>query len=410
MKSAIATVPRRNRQLLWFVLVLGFLEGAVINFLPVTFPIFKNVFGATLEEMGRTQALFFSSSLIFSAIGGWCIGRLGVRLVATTSVLILALALSAIGGVPSFQAVLAGAFCLGLAVTSIVVVCFTIINDFFPAQRQSIFFLFAIGEGAGATIGPAALGRWLNLAEAGQASWQTGYFIAAGFSLVLALWSLRLRRTSLLRAAGGGANVETSLGIMRNVLSKPAIYIIGLAMFLHTVAQVGMVSWIGQLHQKKLGIGAGMAADFISLNSAGFFVGRLAFGWLTARRKIPELLVLTVCAAMGTLGFVGAIAASNYAAGLLCFALAGVFISADAPSINSYTGRRFVSESATAFSLMNGIGNLGGAAGPYLVGVISDNLGLTTGIWLLPLFSAALALLGLCWYIKGGIAVVPNVR
>lgn len=102
----------------------------------------------------------------------------------------------------------------------------------------------------------------------------------------------------------------------------------------------------------------------------------------------------------GTLAFAGTIAAHDYAAGLALFAIAGFFISGDAPSINSYGGMRFAGQSATAFSLMNGIGNIGGGAGPYLTGAIGNRFGLTTGIWLMPLFSVALAVLGLVWYFQ----------
>jgi fucose permease len=80
--------------------------------------------------------------------------------------------------------------------------------------------------------------------------------------------------------------------------------------------------------------------------------------------------------------------------------LAGFFISGDAPSINSYAGRRFVGQSATAFALVTGVGNIGGGVGPYLIGVIGNHLGLETGIWLMPLFSLGLAALSLGWYFQ----------
>ena len=136
------------------------------------------------------------------------------------------------------------------------------------------------------------------------------------------------------------------------------------------------------------------------MNAIGFFGGRLLLSWITARWKLPELVVLAACAAGGTLAFVGTIAAGDYAAGLALFTVAGFFISGDAPSITSYAGARFAGQSATAFSLMNGIGNIGGGAGPYLIGAIGSRFGLTAGIWLMPAFSAALAAMALGWYVR----------
>jgi fucose permease len=187
---------------------------------------------------------------------------------------------------------------------------------------------------------------------------------------------------------------------MRAILAKPTIYALGVAIFLHGVSQVGMVSWTGQLYQKKLSIDAARAAYFISVNSMGFFGGRLLLSWITARWKIPELLVLTACAAGGTLAFAGTIAAHDYGIGLALFAIAGFFISGDAPSINSYAGARFAGQSATAFSLMNGIGNIGGGAGPYLTGAIGNRFGLTAGIRLMPVFSMSLAAMALAWHLR----------
>jgi hypothetical protein len=47
---------------------------------------------------------------------------------------------------------------------------------------------------------------------------------------------------------------------------------------------------------------------------------------------------------------------------------------------------------------MNGIGVLGPASGPYLIGVVGQRSGLETGIWFMPLFSFLLFALAVTWY------------
>jgi len=160
--------------LFWLVLALGFGYGAVFNFIPVTFPVFRRAFGSTLEEMGRTQLLFFASFLLFSIGGGWFIGRLGLRRAAAVSVGIIAAGLAVIGSAQGFAPVLAGAFLLGLGIASTTVTSYSIINDHFGEKRQSVFFLFGVTDAAGATVGPAALGSWIAYTEAGGGSWRTG--------------------------------------------------------------------------------------------------------------------------------------------------------------------------------------------------------------------------------------------
>jgi cyanate permease len=82
------------------------------------------------------------------------------------------------------------------------------------------------------------------------------------------------------------------------------------------------------------------------------------------------------------------------------FALAGALVSGNGPSISSYTGLRFAGQSATAFALMNGIGSIGAAVGPYLIGLIGEKFGLLKAIWLMPVFALTLAVFALGWYVK----------
>ena len=80
--------------------------------------------------------------------------------------------------------------------------------------------------------------------------------------------------------------------------------------------------------------------------------------------------------------------------------LAGVFVSGNGPSINSYLGMRFKDQAKTAFSLMSGISYIGGAVGPYLVGYLGSLYGLEESMWIDPLFSVSLAVVALLWLLR----------
>lgn len=388
----ISQNPSRSRGLLWFVLALGFLDGAIFNFLPVTFPVFVRQFGSTLEQLGRLQLVFFLSTLAFSVFGGALIGRLGLARAGAAVLALLVAAFVTIAGAPGFPVLLLGGVGFGVGLSGIEVVSNAMISDNFPERRQSIFFVWGIINAVGATLGPAALGRWLRYAETARHGWRAAYLGVAIPIAVLALLALSIPAAR--RSAGEGQQAGPAL---LQVLRKPVIYGIGCMILLHGLAQVGMVSWVGRLFAQRFGIDTAQAAYFISLNSAGFFVGRSLLGWITARWRIRELVLLTACAGGGTLAYVATIAAPGYAWGLAMFAVAGMFISGDGPSVNSYLGLRFAGQSATAFAVMNGMGNLGAAAGPYLVGSIGNRFGLETGIWFLPAFSFGLSLLAFTW-------------
>ena len=187
---------------------------------------------------------------------------------------------------------------------------------------------------------------------------------------------------------------------MRDILSRPTIYVLGLAYLLHGVAQVGMISWVGQLYQKRYGIDAARAAYLISFDLIGFFVGRSLLSWITNRRRISELLLIAICAGAASLAYVATIAAPSYGWGLVSFMMSGFFISADGPSINSYVGSRFADRTANAYVLMSGIGSVGSAAGAYLTALLGERFGLERGIWCMPGFSAALSALAFVWMLS----------
>lgn len=391
--------PYWSDQLFWFILALGFVFGGLFNFLPASFSTFKNAFNLSFQELGKIQLFFFSGGLFFTLIGGWFVNSVGFRAAASSTLVLLACALLLAGSASNSTSLLIAAFCFGAAIASLVVTSNSMIADAFPDKRQSVFFIWAVSDAAGATVGPVLLGRWLRYAEVSGVTWRFGYYAAAALLLALLFYGVGFHSERLRATTHGHAKSQT-LQVMKGILSGPIIYLLGLAMFLHGLAQVGMVSWIGLLYRDRHEIDAAEAAYFISVNSAGFFIGRSLLAWILAQRKIPELLLLAICALGSTLAFVGTIMSPSYPTALVMFTLAGVFVSGNAPSINSYAGVRFAGRSAAAFALMIGIGKIGSAAGPYTSGLISTRFGLEIGIWFMPFFSLGLATIALIWFLR----------
>lgn len=382
-----------------FVLALGFFEGAIYNFLPITFPAFAHQFGLTLEQLGRVPLVFFLSTIVFSFGGGWLIARLGLRRAAVAILGLLIVAFVIIACMTSFLMLLVGACLFGLAVVGMEVLSASIITDVLGDKRQSNFFIWAVANALGAVIGPAVLGAFIKHSMSGAWIWRSAYLGSAAVATLFLLWPLLLRSRWQSSMASHEESV-TAAGALMVVLRRPVIYALGFTIFLHGVAQIGMISWVGQVYLARFPIDPEQAAYFISFNSAGYFIGRSLMIWLTRHWKISELTLLACCAGMGSLAYVATIAAPTYGSGLLLFAVAGMFISGNGPCINSYTGLRFPGATATAFAVMNGYGNIGSATGPYFVGLIGNRFGLEHGIWLLPAFSATLAAFALVWRIS----------
>jgi fucose permease len=216
----------------------------------------------------------------------------------------------------------------------------------------------------------------------------------------LVVWALFMRSDSL---PGDSFKPDTpggGLSVIKGVLGVTAFYVAVLLEFCHGVAQGGMISFMGQLYVAKLHIDPGHAAYLLSLNAAGILGGRLMLSWITMHWAIPELVVISVCALAETAAFVGAILSPSYLGGAIMFMLGGVFVSAIGPSLNSYLGGKFANCTATAFSLFAGLGNVGAAAGPLLIGIIGNRLGVQTGILFAPLSTTLLSAIALTWFLR----------
>lgn len=384
--------------ILWFVLALVFVYSGVYNCLPVTFPIFKRVFGTSLEQMGQSQSIFFLSGVLFSPMGGWFIGLIGLDRALRTVLLAVAVALCLIGGASGFALTLLGAFCFGLAMTALNVIYSSVISGHFDQKRQSVFFLAGLADGGGSIVGTAALGSWFAYAERSGGNWRAGYYAAAGIVVGQALWAWRLRTEA--NVGNDAGSEHPAFSAAKEVLRSPDLYAAGILAFFHGLAQGGMISFVGQLYQKKFAIDAALAAYLISLNSGGQFGGRFALSWITAHWRIHELLVLGTCATLAAFSFVATILAPKYSWGLAAFAIAGIFVSGNGPSLSSYVGLRFPSRLPTAYALYGGFSAIGAAAGPYLIGAVGSQFGLEASIWFGPVASVVLALVSLWWFLR----------
>lgn len=373
--------------------------GAIYNFLPATFPVFTNKFGCSLAQLGQVQFLFFLSSLGFSLVGGPLIARLGLKRAALVAFVIAAVAMLSIAETSRFGLVLASAALFGFAISSMVVINSAIVSAHFGERRQSIFMITGLSDAGGSMIGPAMLGWWLANSMRWGMSWRAAYFAAAADMAILIAWAVFVRSSTIGngRSASDGKPAQSHT---REILVNGALYVAVVLGFCHGLAQAGMLSFVGQLYINKLRVDAARAALFLSGNAAGILGGRMVFGWITARWRIPEMVVISLCAGAETVSFLAAIFSPGYLAGLLSFALAGIFVSTIGPSLNSYLAGKFSRGTATAFSLFAGLSNLGAAFGPFIIGMIGTEFGVAKGILFAPAFSALLSGMGLIWFLR----------
>lgn len=398
--SPAASEPILTDPIFWFVIAAGLGYGGVRNFLPTTFPILRRELGATLEQMGQTEFLFYLSSILIGVLGGPVLALMGLKRTAMAALGLASVSLLLIGLARRVDLILLCAGMLGLAIVSMVVVISSMISSHFHARRQSVFLLAGLADAGGTTLGPAALGLWIVHAERWRLTWRSGYFAGAAVLGMLVLWALCVPAKSMgdprPERTSRGKNIAHTKEVLRDSAFRTAVVLC----FCHGLAQAGMVTFVGQLYIRRVHVDLAHAAYLLSAEGAGIVGGRLIFAWITSLWTIPELKVIAMCAAAETVAFTATILSPNYLTGITMFLLGGVFISAVGPSLSSYLGRQLPDRLGTAFSLFAGLGNMGAALGPYIIGVLGTNFGIERGILFAPLFSGLLSATGLFRYLR----------
>jgi MFS family permease len=294
----------------------------------------------------------------------------------------------------------------------------------YPAKRQSMFSIISLSETTAAILQPIAFGVWFTRVESGIAHSLLAVFLglaaipALGMLMVFLTWKTAPLVSLNQRIAATPAE-SRSLTSPHRVLFSGAIWLIGVCVLMHGIYQIGYVSWIGPYDAGKLGITTAKAAMLLSVNNIGFWGGRALLGWLCARVKIPDLILLGAASGLGSLAIAFGLMTSDYRLALaLCF-LEGFFVAGDSPAMSSFVGGRFINNAGLAYALYGGFGQVGGAVGGYLIGILARLWNsVQRAIWTVPSISVVLSLLAFTWQLlderskrtaKGTIAKVNQV-
>jgi len=232
---------------------------------PVTFPIFGRVFGTSLEQMGQGQSVFFFSGIVFSLCGGWMIGRMGHIRGLILVLLAISASLTLIGTASGFSAVLLGAFCFGLAMTTLSERHLQLADQqtFCPKVPKHVFSC-RLGGCQRSRCWYGCLGRMVCVRRGKWGKLASGILRVGG----------NRRRASSLGLGGDealheGPSLKRSMpafSAMREVLRSPDLYAEGIMAFFHGLAQ-GDGFFRRAVVPEEIAIDTAIVAYFISLNS-----------------------------------------------------------------------------------------------------------------------------------------------
>ena len=380
-------------KLFWFLIGLSLLVGLTINLLPVTFKVFEKLFQAGFEMQGRAEALFFLGALVGNILAGQVTHRRGPTASIKRGLAIGALGCFLLAAAQNWLMAQAGAVLMGVGYVWLTVVYATVTAQRFQESRQRVFAALALTMAVGGTLAPLGLGAYVDHAWMQRGwPWWIPYAGLMSLYLLTRLVVPSIPKWTPAPAKDGDQPPRRRLGL------SPSLWLIGLAFTLHGIGQMGAVVWLGRLFAKRLLLSETQVGSMIAINTTGFIAGRIIWTWFGGR--IPERILLGFSAAVGATFYVLTILSGSYRLGLLMIFVAGMGMSGDAISLQSFTALRFRRQAARAFGFTQALGHLGAAMGPYYIGLVGDYSGtLEQGIWVIPITIGTLSLLGFLWHV-----------
>ena len=388
--TAPASVATPTRTL-WLLTAAGFFSFFIFGFI-------DNLKGATLSSLLADLDFSYAQggTILFAAYLGFVIATLAAGILADSlgnrMILILAGGLITVGMVAfaansAFWLLFVAMLVIGLGMGCIEVSGNGLIIELHQNNRGRYLNWLATFHGVGSLLVPLYAGWLLS----GGVSWRQLYQYTLPLAVLLTLAFLLTRAPGKSNKPVSHASFDPSTGSGHH---WHAVGKLGftrqmrwfyLAIALYVAVELGIGAWIVEFLQQSKGFGLTGATGFLSLFFGMIMLGRM-LGSLVVERigYIRSVLGAAVgglvCMVIGIFG-----------PPALTFFLpvSGVFLSIIFPTITAIVSDMQREKTNTILGLLFAAGGVGGAIGPWAIGVASNTLGIQLGFSLVAFYCLA---------------------
>lgn len=394
-RALFARIRWRLLPLLFLCYIVAYVDRINVGFAKLEL---REALGVEPEVFGKVYGLgaglFFIGYFLFEVPSNLVLHRVGARVWIARIMVVWGLVSMGMALIQSATAFYWMRFLLGAAEAGFFPGVIYYLTGWFPArERARTVALFATGGVIAGIIGSPLSGTILGMnGLAGLAGWQW-LFLLEGLPAVLlgvvvlcalpngpgdARWLTAGQRA---RLAGQLAQPEAAQPgrphgrRLADAFTSGRVWLLCLLYFLLNVGGYGYEMWLPSIVKELSGTGNAVVGMLNAIPYLAAAVAMLAVGRYsdrTGRRKWP--VALGACTS--AVGF--ALSAHLHDPCLAILALVLAFVGLKATLGPFWAlGTGFLSGTAAAggIALINSVGNLGGFAGPYLVGVIKDHTG-----------------------------------
>jgi predicted MFS family arabinose efflux permease len=335
---------------------------------------------------GLLQSVFIITYSLISPVAGW-VGDRHARLpIAAAGVVIWSAAVIASGLAPTYALLLVARAVTGVGEAGYAVVTPSLLSDLYPPERRgralAIFYAAipvgtALGYAVGGTIGSSF-------------GWRAAFFVAGVPGLLLALSLLSLREPARGAFDRGTAVAATPLALgasLRALLARPSYVFNTAAQVLYAFTMGGLATWMPTyfVRERHLPLATATTTFGVLLLIAGFG-GTLAGGQLgdrMAKRLRGAQFAVSGWSLLVSLGFTCVAVLSPVPAVFWPAMFGSLFLLfLNVGPLNAAMANVLPADLRTrGFALTTmAIHLFGDAASPWLIGLVSDRIGLTAPV------------------------------
>jgi len=388
-QSAIAKATRRLIPFLCLCYAVNFLDRVNVGFAALAM---NEDLGFTPSMFGAGAGIFFVGYILFEIPSNLALQRFGARIWIARIMISWGLIAAAMALVNSETSFYAMRFLLGVAEAGFFPGIILYLTYWFPArERARIVSLFMAAVPLATVVGGPVSGALLELHGLGGLKGWQWLFIVEGLPAVLlgvialkfltdrpedADWLTKSERKALASTLAAEAKATRKIGYagLGQALTRPRVLVLGILYFCLVVGLYGIGFWMPQVIQTF-----GLAPLKIGFLTAipYFFAAIAMVMWGAHSDRTGEriwhvaLPLLLAGAAFAWSAYTGPLSLTMVA---LTFATLGIYAAIGTfwslpTAILTGTG------AAAGLALVNSMGNLGGLAGPSIVGVIKQATG-----------------------------------
>lgn len=361
------SLDRATRRLYFLLLTCFVLFGLIFTVAGAALPQIIRTFGWSYTVTGLVLAASSAGYFLSSFLNGFLVQRFLPRLIMVIGLVLGAFSMSLFVRWPSPWLNLLLNFGIGLCQGAMEVVTDLEVIHMEQKGQSRLMNLIHASFCVGAIVGPSAVGYILNA----RIPLVSVFIASAILSGILAVLFAFTRFPRVRHEPKQAAHNDVRL------LRQPLLLLMTAALLFYVGTEIGVSSWSSEYVVKVLGVSASTAAFAVALFWLGLLAGRLgiSFGYRGVRQ---ELLMLAL-SVLSAVALVAVLIARSTAAVAAAVFIAGLGCSGFYPLGMSLLGKHFKSGVAV------GTAATGGAAGsiafPFMMALISQNVGIRSGFW-----------------------------